>query len=266
MGCERVDLPGGIAVALVGARAFQALYLVRDFVLALPTDRRVVSGHAAGVDIVAEITARQREMATIIHPIASRSNASREAFTAAAMARNTLIADEAEEGVAWVNEGSRGTWDTIQKLRGLGKPIQIVLEPKPEQHALLLHTATHPRTQQAPRGYRGPSMFDITRGSGGVAGAPFAPSAGLLSEAQRRMREEGAGAFNWYAPHYISEMRQSWVRHRPHWDALLARNHVVCACFCAERTMCHRSLLAELLVKAGEKVGRRVVDGGEVVC
>lgn len=272
-------MAGGIAVAHIGARSYQALHLVRDAGLVLPAGHCLVSGHAAGVDIVAEITARQRGAETSIHPIASRSGASRAAFTAAAMARNTLIADEALSGVAWVNPSSRGTYDTIGKLKMMGKPIEVREEPPPAEWSLLFHTAIHPNTRQAPRGYRGPSMLDITRGTGGPAGDPFAPSKALLSEAQRRMADDGPEAgFAFYEPHYVAQMRESWVRKRAAWDALLARNHAVLVCYCpgrdysddgtpgAANERCHRFVLARLLVKAGEKVGRRVVYGGEVVC
>jgi uncharacterized protein YeaO (DUF488 family) len=108
-------------------------------------------------------------------------------------------------------------------------------------------------------------MLDITRGSGGEAGDPFAPSEALLTEAKRRMQEGDPDAFNWYRPRYVEEMRRSWVNKRAAWDALLTRNHFTACCYCTSRDVCHRGIFAELLVKAGEKVGRRVFDGGEVV-
>jgi len=113
------------------------------------------------------------------------------------------------------------------------------------------------RKAKSLRGYRGPSMLDITRGSG-REGLPFAPSAALLSEAR-------SNGFDWYKPRYVEEMRQSWKANRAAWDLLLGRNHVVCVCYCADRDLCHRGLFAALIVKAGEWSGRRVIDGGEVV-
>lgn len=285
-------------IAIVGARAYQALHLVREVVLALPTVR-VVSGHAIGVDIVAEITAVQRDLPTSVYPVRVARGAAKGEFTKAAMARNTLIADEGTEGHAFINPTSRGTWDTVQKMRGLGKVVHIHEEPPPAEHALLFHTAPHPRTRQAPKGYTGPSGFDITRGSGGPAGSPFAPSEGLLNEARRLGQIEAAElgllratleiqkekghtalvestsqviaeveqkAFNWYEPRFVEEMRASWRTNRPAWDAVLARNHFVALCYCTGRDACHRGIFARLLVKAGEKVGRRVIDGGEVRC
>ncbi len=256
--------PHPIPIAVVGPRAFRALHLVRDLVLAFPPAARLVSGRAAGVDVVGEITMCQRRMPVSLYPVKVRANASRETFAKAAFARNTLVADEAAEADVFLNAESRGTRDTLHKLRALGKVVRVHDEPPPAEHALLFHTAPHPHTRQAPRGYRGPSTFDITRGSGGDAGSPFAPSEKLLREAQRRIYKEGPEAFNWYAPIYISEMRQSWRIHRPAWDALLARNHFVAVCYCIQRTCCHRGVFAQLLVKAGVRVGRRVIDGGEV--
>lgn len=247
---------------IVGGRTYRALHLVRDYVMGLPVGDYdvaspppasvVVSGHAAGVDIVAEITAHQRGLPTVIFPARGASHAE---FTKAAFARNTLIAQRSDELDAFVNSESRGTWDTVQKARLFGKVVRIHEEPA--EPALLFHTAVHPNTRQAPRGYRGPSMLDITRGSG-REGLPFAPSAALLSEAR-------SNGFDWYKPRYVEEMRQSWKANRAAWDLLLGRNHVVCVCYCADRDLCHRGLFAALIVKAGEWSGRRVIDGGEVV-
>lgn len=264
--CPPPTIIESVPGAVVGSRTYRALHLVRDVVLALPANQRVVSGHAAGVDIVAEVAARQRGLPTSIYPVRVPSNAGKAAFAKAALARNTLIADEATEGDAFVNAESRGTWDTIQKFKGLGKVVRVHEEPPPAEHALLLYTAPHPNTRQAPKGYRGPCMLDITRGSGGEAGAPFAPSADLLGEAKRRMAVDPESAWAWYAPRYREEMGRSWKAKRAAWDALLARNVIFAACYCPGRERCHRGLLAGFVVKAGEHVGRRVVDGGEVPC
>jgi len=111
---------------------------------------------------------------------------------------------------------------------------------------------------------RDPDRFDITRGSGGVAGAPFAPSNDILQPALRD-RERARKLFKlgrvaeacqlenalWerYTPLYLAEMRGSYVRHREAWDALLARPRVVLTCYCAawpgQPLHCHRVLLAE---------------------
>ena len=254
------------AVAVVGARDFRALHLVRDHVLGLEVAVGcLVSGHARGTDIVAEITAHQRGLVTSIHAVRTKRGEDREAFTAAAMARNGAVADEARSADVFVTKDCRGSWDAVRKFQALGKEVRLHEEPGPDEHSLLFHTAPHPRTRQAPRGYDGPDGFDITRGSGGAAGDPFAPSAALFMEAKRRMALEGPGAFAWYSPLYVEEMRGSWLRHRRAWDALLARNHVVLLCYCPARELCHRGLLVELLLKAGARVGRRVVDGGEVL-
>lgn len=271
--------------AFVGGRTYRALHLVREAVLAAPRGSCIVSGHARGVDIVAEITALQRGMdlregiTTRIFPARGRTTTE---FTRAAFARNFTIAQTADEVDAFINEESRGTWDTINKARMLGKVLRVHEEPgSPAEHALLFHTAVHPNSRQA-KGYRGPSLLDITRGSGGPEGLAFAPSQKLLTEARRRCladapefahvadwdgaSEMGSPAFDWYRGEYTAEMRTSWRTQRPAWDALLARSHLIASCYCSARKHCHRGIFAELLVKAGEKVGRRVVDGGEVPC
>lgn len=124
---------------------------------------------------------------------------------------------------------------------------------------------------------RDPDCFDITRGNGGPAAEPFAPSKAILMPAlAARMRAtellgrgeeaEASGVIGhaWakYAPAYRAEMRRSYREHRAAWDALLARERVVLTCYCAldprlspvdqlARGQCHRVLLAGYLAACG---------------
>jgi hypothetical protein len=67
----------------------------------------------------------------------------------------------------------------------------------------------------------------------------------LIHEAERLENE----AWAWYVPRYVTEMRRSYRRNRPAWDAMLARQRVVLTCYCARRLdwplHCHRVVLAE---------------------
>lgn len=106
--------------------------------------------------------------------------------------------------------------------------------------------------------YRGPDRFDVTRGSGGEKGHPFAPSWGLLKWVKVRRPVEAQGrAWAGYTSVYLTEMAESQKRHPDAWQALLARERVVLVCYCREREHCHRGLLARLLVEQG------AVDEGE---
>lgn len=251
------------AVAVVGSRTYPALHLVAETVRALPAEAGVVSGHAIGTDIVAEITAAQARRYVWSYPVRVTRNASKDAFTRLAMARNTVVAAVAREADAFVDPQSRGTWDTIRKLEGLSKVVRVHEAPPPAEHALFFHTGVLASSAQVERArtYRGPSVLNITSN----ANSPFAPSKALLSEARNRIETHGrADAYTWYEPRYIEEQRAGWKQHRAAWDEVLRRNHFVAACFCPDRDTCHRGIFRRLLVKAGEKVGRRVVDGGEV--
>ena len=112
-------------------------------------------------------------------------------------------------------------------------------------------------------GYVGRDRLDVTRGSGGGLGAPFAPSTSLLSEAQKLKRQAKSdavkltAAWQWYAPRYVEEMRASFRHNRGAWRALLAREVVTLCCYCGHGDRCHRRLLAALLVKCG------AIDCGE---
>lgn len=94
--------------------------------------------------------------------------------------------------------------------------------------------------------YRGDDRVDITRKPGESV---FAPSWPLLREAKARMLEDAVEAWKFYVPRYMDEMRHSWRDHRAEWAALVARDRVVLVCHCAKPGMCHRSLLAGILLE-----------------
>ncbi len=95
--------------------------------------------------------------------------------------------------------------------------------------------------------------FDVSRGSGGEAGAPFAPSQPLLQRYWRVKREARADRKAWgvYATAYAQEMVASRAKHPDAWAALLARSRVVLCCYCPSGERCHRRLLAEILATLG---------------
>jgi hypothetical protein len=101
--------------------------------------------------------------------------------------------------------------------------------------------------------YGGQDRFDVTVGSGGTSGKPFAPTWAILRPyLAKRDRGEITDA-DWvgYVEAYRDLMRRSYVERRDAWDALLARPEVTLVCFCTDPKRCHRSILAEILVRLG---------------
>jgi uncharacterized protein YeaO (DUF488 family) len=136
--------------------------------------------------------------------------------------------------------------------------------------ALRVYTAQLPNPRARIAGYRGPDALDVTRGSGGPYGGSFAPSRGLLDEANRRKRRaygvesQLAMVWSWYQPLYTEEMRASYRNNFAAWRALLAREgDVTLCCYCGTANRCHRRLLVAMLVAAGERLGLEVIDMGE---
>lgn len=121
---------------------------------------------------------------------------------------------------------------------------------------------------------RDPDRLDITRKSGTV-GLFLAPSWKLLEPAITARREGVEDETTWalYTQGFTIEMRRSYAKARPLWDALLARPRVVLVCYCTSAERCHRALLRERIlprlgaVDAGEivepKSGLLFPDGGE---
>jgi hypothetical protein len=107
--------------------------------------------------------------------------------------------------------------------------------------------------------------LDITRGGnakreelGGHRGMgkAFVPSEALLRHylRLRSSAEADLSEYDWqrYVVSYTEEMRDSYVRQRASWVALLALPRVVAICFCSNHLQCHRTILAQqILPKLG---------------
>jgi hypothetical protein len=105
--------------------------------------------------------------------------------------------------------------------------------------------------------YSGPRRLDVTRKGGSV----FGPSWPLLHWARSKPRDDD----HWdvYRMRYIYQMRRCYAEHHDHWIELLQRRGVVLCCYCSDPQRCHRTVLAELLVKTGERLGLPAAYFGE---
>lgn len=122
-------------IAVVGSRTFPDLTQVVDFVRELPLDAVVVSGGARGVDQAAEWAAKARELPEpeIFLPEIPEcygyrnTDACRREIVQALMARNTLIAEAADEVHAFfpIGRPSNGTFDTVLKAKRLRRYVVV---------------------------------------------------------------------------------------------------------------------------------------------
>jgi hypothetical protein len=119
-----------VNIAIVGTRIDEEtqpkLYqdvkrLVEMYVETLPSDTLVVSGGAYGVDTMAEDAARARGLKTHIIRADWRKMGVR-----AGLIRNSKIVFKADKVVAFWNQESRGTKDTIEKARANNKEVEII--------------------------------------------------------------------------------------------------------------------------------------------
>lgn len=124
-------------VAVVGSRRFRDLPLVRDYIRRLPAGTTVVSGGAAGVDSVAEYTAKFSGYPVITFPIDRKGLPpygdpdGLAEFTRRAHRRNQLIVENCDRMVAFWDGKSGGTADAIRRAEALGKPVEVYY-PRPE--------------------------------------------------------------------------------------------------------------------------------------
>lgn len=93
---------------------------LRMVIKALPEDTVVVSGHADGIDSLAESWAIQRGLKTLIFRAQWKTLGHGAGFI-----RNVLIVEAADRVVAFWDGGSRGTAHTIRTTKLHEKPLTI---------------------------------------------------------------------------------------------------------------------------------------------
>ena len=115
-------------------------------------------------------------------------------------------------------------------------------EPDRAEARVILHTARY--------SYAGPDRLDITRQGNDPRGVVLAPSWDILGPVlQARQRGLLTDAvWHTYRLDYIAEMRASFAR--TGWREIIASAELTLVCFCPDAERCHRSIAAELLVKA----------------
>lgn len=103
--------------------------------------------------------------------------------------------------------------------------------------------------------YKGPDAYDVTVKSGDIN---FAPTWDIVQAWK-------AGEINWdtYTQRYRELMLSSYKRNQRVWHEILEKGVLTLLCYCRAEDHCHRYLLADFLIKLGEKIGVTVINEGE---
>lgn len=105
--------------------------------------------------------------------------------------------------------------------------------------------------------YKGPDGHDVTVKSGDIN---FAPTWDIVQAWK-------AGEINWetYSRCYRDLMLNSYKRNQKAWHEIVKKGVLTLLCYCRadDDKHCHRYLLADFLVKLGEKIGVTVIYSGE---
>jgi predicted Rossmann fold nucleotide-binding protein DprA/Smf involved in DNA uptake len=101
----------------------------------------VITGGAAGVDTSAEDAARARRLTRIVCEPLIVGESGTEAYRAALLDRNKLIATKCTRMVAFHDGTSRGTLHAIGCAERLGKQVLVIRKTHPETHASTLASA-----------------------------------------------------------------------------------------------------------------------------
>ncbi len=98
--------------------------------------------------------------------------------------------------------------------------------------------------------YKGPDAYDVTVKSGDIWD---------IVQAWK------AGEINWdtYTQRYRELMLNSYKRNQGAWRDILEKGVLTLLCYCRANDHCHRYLLADFLIKLGEKIGVTVINEGE---
>jgi hypothetical protein len=112
-------------IAIIGSRKYPRLDLVIGFVNTLPPDTIVVSGGAVGVDQTAAAAAEAHGLDVDERLPNIPKGSPRHVAVKLLMARNTQIIERCDEVVAFWDEASNGTRDSLRKAMAAGKPITV---------------------------------------------------------------------------------------------------------------------------------------------
>lgn len=107
-------------VAIVGSRDYPNLDAVKEYIDSLPLDTIIVSGGARGVDRTAENRAKERGMKTLVF----KPDWSKGGY--AGIERNGDIVAACDVLVAFWDNKSPGTRNSINRARIVGKPVTII--------------------------------------------------------------------------------------------------------------------------------------------
>jgi uncharacterized protein YeaO (DUF488 family) len=113
------------------------------------------------------------------------------------------------------------------------------------------------RTAQMARGKNLPDALNITVKSGDKV---FAPSWDLVrAYKDKEISEEE------YTEHYLNMMRLSWRRDHARWIEVANLDSVTLLCYCKSGDFCHRTILADMLIKVAESLDIKATYEGEVI-
>ena len=103
------------------------------------------------------------------------------------------------------------------------------------------------------------AITDITVKSGDKR---FAPDWDFLMEYKNspQSREDEAA----YTKKYKLKLKELHQKHPEAFVELLNTPDLILTCYCTPGKFCHRHILKEILFKLGERLGYRVIDGGEI--
>ena len=115
-------------VAIVGSRNFTPMVLVAGFMYLLDRRIEIVSGGAPGVDREAQQCAEAQGMKVAVFPAewVKYRPANPNKKNPAGMIRNQQIVDYSDVVVAFWDETSPGTRNTIERAKTAGKPVHIL--------------------------------------------------------------------------------------------------------------------------------------------
>ena len=107
-------------IGIVGSRDYPDLNEVLEYVSSLPKDTVVVSGGAKGVDSVAEEEARRLGLKVVVH----RAQWDKHGKSAGVI-RNKVLVNDCDKVVAFWDDDSVGTKNTISLASKAGKLLRV---------------------------------------------------------------------------------------------------------------------------------------------
>ena len=109
-------------VLVTGSRYYSDYSIMKKELEALPKDTVLIHGGCVGADALADLIGRQLGFKIMVF----NADWAKNGKAAGPIRNSEMLKEKPDLVLAFPLEGSKGTWDTVSKARGLGIEVKVI--------------------------------------------------------------------------------------------------------------------------------------------